>query len=224
MRITSSAAALGAAVALVITGCSNGEDTPTEPETVTQVVEVEPGGTDEDTTSDDTDGGAQDAETDTDDTAATGETDGTSGTGDSSANGAALTGIDPANPPEPISEVTVPIGEGNHTSTTVELLKLERMDDTVVVAVMRLTPDTTSSGTLNVHDALGKASSPTLIDVENLKKYESVSDLGNNVIYTRADAGDPIYWWVAFPAPPSGATVHLQPSSRGPMFEGLTAP
>lgn len=220
MRFTRSAAALGAAVALVITGCSNGDDTPTEPETVTQVVEVESGGTDGDTTSDDTDGdGAEDG-----DTAATGGTDETSGTGDSSANGAALTGVDPANPPEPISEVTVPISEGNHTSTKVELLKFERMDDTVVVAVMRLTPDTTSSGTMNVHDALGKASTPTLIDVENLKKYESVSDLGNNVIHAKADAGDPIYWWVAFPAPPSGATVHLQPSSRSPMFEGLTAP
>lgn len=232
MRTTRSVAALAAAVALVLTGCSDGDDTAaTGQDAATQEVEI-PASPDSADDADDAEG--NDEATDSDDAPDNSDSDGSSDSGDTpadsgasqdgSVNGADLSGIDLANPPAPIGEVVIPIGGERHTETKVELLRLERMDDTVVIAVMRLTPTTTGSDPMRLFEVLGRTGGAVLIDVTNLKKYSAIDQLGSDRINTRTQPNEPMYAWVAFPAPPSGATIHLQPSSIAPMIEGLTAP
>lgn len=153
-----------------------------------------------------------------------GKSTGSGSKGDPAVNGLGATGLDAANLPEPMATVVVPRPDRDVTETKVELLKLEPWDDTVLVGVFRITPEGDLNQTVKLSRALGERWDPRLIDLEGLVVHKSIDGLGTNSFAVESKLGEPMYAWAAFAPVPSGRTIHIQPSSLGPVLEGLTAP
>lgn len=140
-------------------------------------------------------------------------------------NGAAQAGIDLKNPPKPIGEVTVPIGNDGITNTKVEVLKARKRDNALLVA-FRFTPEGTSSERITIFSAMGKHSfNPELIDLENLKRYLQVRGLTSSDIAMKIRMGSSLYGFTAFPLPPDGVkTIDIKVSDLAPPIENLPLP
>lgn len=145
--------------------------------------------------------------------------------GDPEANGAAEAGIDVANPPDPIGEVTVPINEDGISETKVEVLEAKERGK-VLLVTLRFTPEGTTSDDVSIFAALGSNSfAPALIDLKNLKKYEHVKELTTNTVAAKVTMGESVYGFTAFPLPPDELdTIDLKVSELAPPIEDLPLP
>lgn len=143
----------------------------------------------------------------------------------SSENGAAQAGFDAENPPEPIGQLTLTSVDDVIESTTIDLLQLRR-DDNVMLATFRLTGEGRGAEKTSAFALLGdQGFRPVFIDLENMEKYNSITDLTSNYTATTAPLGEPVYLFTAFPLPREGVTeMDLQVVSTAQVIEDVPMP
>lgn len=187
-----------------LAGCSNGNDAPDENGSDTTATTAAPG----------SDKGSGDTPADDEEAA-----------GDPQKNGAAQAGIDLADPPDPIGEVTVPIDEDGITETKVEVLEAKKRGK-VLLVTFRFTPEGTTSNDVSIYGAMGNHSfSPELIDLENLKKYKYVPSHTVDDIAVSGKVGEPLYGYTSFPLPPDDLeAIDMKVSELAPPIEDFPLP
>ncbi len=130
---------------------------------------------------------------------------------DPTANGATAAGVDPGNPGPPVATTTAPVAmfDDAHAKLKIDVLSLKRKDK-LLILTLQVTPDNSLSGPKALFTLLGNHFwSPALIDSVNLKEYDTVSGSGqlqSGVTGVSAAAGQPMYLYAVFAAPPAGVT------------------
>lgn len=152
---------------------------------------------------------------DTADTAGSGD-----GAEDGAANGAKAAGIDLDNPPKAIASMTVPgTPKGDVKDTLVELVRFEERGK-VLLAVFRLTPHGTAE---DVSANAAVQWDPTMVDLTNLKSYDSVSELTHGYL-TDLVMNEPNYLMAGFAIPEHTDTIDIGVSDEGVRMEGVKLP